>query len=109
MVGTCYSFLKTRSVLKTLGDRPDHEAVNISKARLAAVDSDLAKKLEELILSPRPALVVVIEDDKVEEEGFTNNQVHEMVVGILQEASGIELDKVNLQSAVCCSCPRPLA
>ncbi|KAH0976568.1 hypothetical protein GBA52_026287 [Prunus armeniaca] len=127
---------QTRSVLKTLGDRPDHEAVDVSKARLAAVDSDLAKKLEELVLSPRPADVdrlqwranladreqeyresaekekqgykaivqlddrprpgVVVEDDKVEEEGFTSDQVHEEVVGILQEASGTELDRVNL-------------
>ncbi|XP_008237832.1 PREDICTED: plant intracellular Ras-group-related LRR protein 1-like [Prunus mume] len=148
---------QTRSVLKTLGDRPDHEAVDVSKARLAAVDSDLAKKLEELVLSPRPADVdrlqwranladreqeyresaekekqgykaivqldelhsayekllkdaeqrlvkiyesaeagVVVEDDKVKEEGFTSDQVHEEVVGILQEASGTELDRVNL-------------
>ncbi|XP_021812949.1 plant intracellular Ras-group-related LRR protein 1-like [Prunus avium] len=148
---------QTRSVLKTLGDRPDHDAVDVSKARLAAVDSDLAKKLEELVLSPRPADVdrlqwrahlaereqecresaekekqgykaivqldelhsayekllkdaeqrlvkiyesaeagVVVEDDKVEEEGLTSDQVHEEVVGILQEASGTELDRVNL-------------
>ncbi|XP_016646885.1 PREDICTED: plant intracellular Ras-group-related LRR protein 9-like, partial [Prunus mume] len=87
---------QTCSILKTLGYRPDHEVVNVSKARLTVIDSNLAKKLEELILTPRLALGVVVEDDKVGDEGFTSDQVHEEVVGILQEASGIELDKVNL-------------
>lgn len=45
---------QTRSVLKTLGDRPDHEAVDNARTKLAEVESSLSKKLEEIVLSPRP-------------------------------------------------------
>ncbi|XP_030458227.2 plant intracellular Ras-group-related LRR protein 9-like [Syzygium oleosum] len=45
---------QTRSVLKTLGDRPDHEAVDNARARLAEVESALSKRLEAIVLSPRP-------------------------------------------------------
>lgn len=46
---------QTRSVLKTLGDRPDHEAVDNARSKLAEVESALSKKLEEIVLSPRPS------------------------------------------------------
>ncbi|KAB2635353.1 plant intracellular Ras-group-related LRR protein 1-like [Pyrus ussuriensis x Pyrus communis] len=46
---------QTRSALKTLGDRPDHELVDTAKFRLCEIDSDLAKRLEELVISPRPS------------------------------------------------------
>ncbi|KAL6203231.1 hypothetical protein ACLB2K_026934 [Fragaria x ananassa] len=42
----------TRSVLNALGPRPDHEAVDTAKAKLALIDSSLSKKLEDLVLSP---------------------------------------------------------
>ncbi|KAF3436932.1 hypothetical protein FNV43_RR19685 [Rhamnella rubrinervis] len=47
--------VQTRSVLKTIGDRPDHEAVDAARAKLAEIESNLSKQLEELVLSPRPA------------------------------------------------------
>lgn len=46
---------QTRSVLNTLGPRPDHEAVDKAKTKLADIDASLAKQLEEIVLSPRPA------------------------------------------------------
>ncbi|KAL6228454.1 hypothetical protein ACLB2K_002404 [Fragaria x ananassa] len=46
---------QARSVLAALGPRPDHEAVDTAKARLAQIESSLSKKLEELVLSPRPS------------------------------------------------------
>lgn len=46
--------VQTRSVLQTLGDRPDHELVDTAKARLAEIEANLAKDLEEIVLSPRP-------------------------------------------------------
>ncbi|KAG2675986.1 hypothetical protein I3760_12G030600 [Carya illinoinensis] len=46
---------QTRSVLYTLGPRPDHEAVDNARSRLAEIEANLAKQLEEIVLSPRPA------------------------------------------------------
>lgn len=48
---------QTRSVLQTLGERPDHEAVDKAKAKLAEIDARLSKELEDIVLSPRPASV----------------------------------------------------
>ncbi|GMJ05962.1 plant intracellular ras group-related LRR 9 [Hibiscus trionum] len=48
---------QTRSVLQTLGPRPDHESVDMARSKLAEIDSGLSKSLEELVLSPRPAEV----------------------------------------------------
>ncbi|KAH7858164.1 hypothetical protein Vadar_020726 [Vaccinium darrowii] len=45
---------QSRSVLKTLGERPDHETVDTAKKKLAEVESRLSKQLEEIVLSPRP-------------------------------------------------------
>ncbi|KAK4794884.1 hypothetical protein SAY86_012878 [Trapa natans] len=46
-----------RAVLRTLGDRPDHETVDEARSKIAEIDSGLAKKLEEIVLSPRPSNV----------------------------------------------------
>uniref|UniRef100_A0A5B7AZV6 Putative plant intracellular Ras-group-related LRR protein 9-like n=1 Tax=Davidia involucrata TaxID=16924 RepID=A0A5B7AZV6_DAVIN len=46
---------QTRSILQTLGERPDHESVDTAKANLAEIESNLSKQLEEIVLSPRPA------------------------------------------------------
>ncbi|KAK3005674.1 hypothetical protein RJ639_016538, partial [Escallonia herrerae] len=48
---------QTRSVLQTLGERPDHEAVDAAKAKVAEIEASLSKRLEEIVLSPRPAEV----------------------------------------------------
>ncbi|KAL6973162.1 hypothetical protein U1Q18_027342 [Sarracenia purpurea var. burkii] len=52
---------QTRSVLKILGDRPDHEAVDTAKAKLAVIDSKLSKQLGGIVLSPRPVEVERLE------------------------------------------------
>lgn len=46
---------QTRSVLKTLGPRPDHEAVDKARAKVMDIEASLAKQLEENVLSPRPS------------------------------------------------------
>lgn len=46
---------QTRSVLRTLGPRPDHETVDRARAKVEEIESSLSKSLEELVLSPRPA------------------------------------------------------
>ncbi|KAK2989752.1 hypothetical protein RJ640_030245 [Escallonia rubra] len=48
---------QTRSVLQTLGERPDHEAVDAARAKVAEIEASLSKRLEEIVLSPRPAEV----------------------------------------------------
>lgn len=45
---------QTRSMLKTLGERPFHELVDTAKVKLAEIEAELSKCLEELVLSPRP-------------------------------------------------------
>lgn len=45
---------QTRSILQTLGDRPDHEAVDTAKAKIVEIETRLSKQLEENVLSPRP-------------------------------------------------------
>ncbi|XP_073013767.1 plant intracellular Ras-group-related LRR protein 3-like [Typha latifolia] len=45
---------QTRSILRTLGDRPDHEAVDAARSRLAEIEGALARQLEEIVRSPRP-------------------------------------------------------
>lgn len=45
---------KTRSVLQALGERPDHESIDIAKSKVAEIDSSLSSQLEEIALSPRP-------------------------------------------------------
>ncbi|KAG9456651.1 hypothetical protein H6P81_001159 [Aristolochia fimbriata] len=45
---------QTRSILRTLGERPDHEAVDRARQSIAEIDARLAKQLEEIVLAPRP-------------------------------------------------------
>ncbi|KAK9278169.1 hypothetical protein L1049_027729 [Liquidambar formosana] len=149
---------QTRSVLETLGDRPDHETVDTAKAKIAEIEGNLSKQLEEIVLSPRPvevdrfewrahlserekecrqaaekekqvykmivqldemheayekllkdaevklvkvydsASVAAERDDRVQGEGGfpVKEEVNEEVVGILQEASGTGLERVDL-------------
>jgi hypothetical protein len=45
---------QTRSVLQTLGPRPDHEVIDKARARMVELDSELSPQLEEIVLaSPR--------------------------------------------------------
>ncbi|XP_058073395.1 plant intracellular Ras-group-related LRR protein 9-like [Magnolia sinica] len=45
---------QTRSVLQTLGPRPDHESVDNARARIADIEAKLSKQLEEIVLAKRP-------------------------------------------------------
>ncbi|RWW57364.1 hypothetical protein BHE74_00035880 [Ensete ventricosum] len=45
---------QTRSVLRALGDRPDHEAVDASRARIAEIDADLSQQLGEIVTASCP-------------------------------------------------------
>ncbi|XVF08420.1 hypothetical protein REPUB_Repub07fG0002200 [Reevesia pubescens] len=52
---------QTRSLLQTLGPRPDHQSVDMARSKLKEIDSSLAKSLEELVISPRPVEVERLE------------------------------------------------
>ncbi|CAI0450858.1 unnamed protein product [Linum tenue] len=45
---------QTRAILRRLGPRPDHETVDDAKAKLADIEANLSKRLEEIVLTPRP-------------------------------------------------------
>ncbi|XP_054807697.1 plant intracellular Ras-group-related LRR protein 1-like [Prosopis cineraria] len=51
---TIYDVAQTRSMIRVLGDRPDHESVDNAKAKLADLDAHLSRQLEEIVLSPKP-------------------------------------------------------
>ncbi|EEF51926.1 leucine-rich repeat-containing protein, putative [Ricinus communis] len=144
---------QTRSVLQTLGPRPDHETVDNARIKLAEIESDLSKQLEEIVLSPRPAEVerlewrshladkeqecrksaekeknlckMVLQLDEMhaeydrmlkdaekrlvqiyeraergedEDNHKDNEEVNEEVVGIMKEASGRVLERVDLSN-----------
>ncbi|XP_019437177.1 PREDICTED: plant intracellular Ras-group-related LRR protein 9-like [Lupinus angustifolius] len=46
---------QTRVVLDLLGPRPTHEDVDDSRAKIAEIEAQLSRQLEEIVLLPRPA------------------------------------------------------
>nr|XP_043608712.1 plant intracellular Ras-group-related LRR protein 9-like [Erigeron canadensis] len=71
---------QTRSLLKTLGERPDHEAVDIAKARLAEIESMLSNQLDEIALSDR----VDPEEDKRKKAIEREKQMHKALISLDQ-------------------------
>lgn len=45
---------QTRSVLQSLGDRPDHEAVEEARRRVAETERNLSRRLEEIVMEEPP-------------------------------------------------------
>ncbi|KAG6746070.1 hypothetical protein POTOM_050583 [Populus tomentosa] len=116
---------QTRSVLHTLGPRPDHETVDTAKLKLSELESNLSKQLEDLVLSPRPCEIDRdyekllkeaedklekiyrkaergVEQDKEEEgvevEEEVEVEVTEEVVGVLREGSSKGIERVDLSN-----------
>lgn len=58
---------QTRSILQALGERPDHETIDIAKSKVAEIDAVLSSQLEEIALSPRSS-GVDSEREKAERE-----------------------------------------
>ncbi|TKY73550.1 Plant intracellular Ras-group-related LRR protein 9 [Spatholobus suberectus] len=46
---------QARSVLKLIGERPTHEEVDNARAKVAEVEAQLSRELEEIVLQARPA------------------------------------------------------
>ncbi|XP_077215624.1 plant intracellular Ras-group-related LRR protein 9-like [Tasmannia lanceolata] len=54
MTSAVHEISQTRSILQTLGERPDHETVDKARVKISDIDSRLSKQLEEIVLAPRP-------------------------------------------------------
>ncbi|KAG2262683.1 hypothetical protein Bca4012_012713 [Brassica carinata] len=87
---------QTRSVLRTLGPRPDHETVDKARARLAEIDASLSESFEEIALSPDD-IDVAEEREKKRREAVDQektwynsilklNELHESYEKLLKEA-----------------------
>ncbi|CAL0327666.1 unnamed protein product [Lupinus luteus] len=50
---------QTRVVLDLLGPRPTHEDVDDSRAKIAEIEAQLSRQLEDIVLLPRPAEIDV--------------------------------------------------
>ncbi|KAJ8553933.1 hypothetical protein K7X08_024611 [Anisodus acutangulus] len=102
---------QTRSMLKTLGERSDHELVDTARVKLAEIEANLYKRIEEIVLSPRPlemerddwrSDLAVKEDecrkaaDKEKEEYkalIALDELHEAYEKMLKDAEG-RLEKI---------------
>ncbi|XP_071696269.1 plant intracellular Ras-group-related LRR protein 9-like [Rutidosis leptorrhynchoides] len=71
---------QTRSLLKTLGERPDHEAVDMAKTRLAEIDSMLSDELDEIELSDK----VDPEKEKRKKAIDREKQMHKALISLDQ-------------------------
>ncbi|KAL2340953.1 hypothetical protein Fmac_008893 [Flemingia macrophylla] len=49
--------VQARSVLKLIGERPGHEEVDYARARVAELEAQLSRELEEIVLQGRPGEV----------------------------------------------------
>lgn len=148
---------QARTVLNLIGERPTHEEVDNARAKLADIDAQLSRQLEEIVLQSRPTEIEihgwrahqaenerqcreaaekeqrvwksVLQLDEMheayekllkdaenrlvrmyetKEDGGEDNrdldfdlvvgdeEVHQEVVGILQEAEGKGMDRINL-------------
>lgn len=71
---------QTRSLLKTLGERPDHEAVDMAKTRLAEIDAMLSNDLDEITLSDK----VDPEEEKQKKAIERERQMHKTLISLDQ-------------------------
>jgi len=86
---------QTRSVLRTLGPRPDHETVDRARARLREIDASLSESFEEIALSPNDIDVAekeqkrreAVEQEKIWYKSILKlNELHESYEKLLKEA-----------------------
>lgn len=86
---------QARSVLRTLGPRPDHETVDKARARLAEIDASLSESFEEIALSPTDIDVAekeqkrrqAVDQEKIWYNSILKlNELHESYEKLLKEA-----------------------
>jgi len=54
MIAAVSDVVQTRSILQSLGDRPDHEAVDEASRRVAEIERNLLRRLEEIVTAEPP-------------------------------------------------------
>ncbi|CAK9137548.1 unnamed protein product [Ilex paraguariensis] len=81
---------QTRSILQTLGERPDHESVDTAKAKIDEIEAKLANDLGQIGLSPRPAEVDSLQwraqlsekEEECREAAEKERQIYKAVVSL---------------------------
>ncbi|CAK9153710.1 unnamed protein product [Ilex paraguariensis] len=89
---------QTRSILETLGERPDHESVDKAKAKIVEIEAKLAKDLGEIVVSPRPAEVdraqwrahLLEKEEEYRKEAEKERQMYKAVVSLDEIHEGYE-------------------
>ncbi|KAK1427666.1 hypothetical protein QVD17_16358 [Tagetes erecta] len=71
---------RTRSILKTLGDCPDHEFVDIARSRLAEIEESEMNRFQEVAISDEEA----VEVDKRKKEEEREKQSYKAVVSLYE-------------------------
>ncbi|KAD6118934.1 hypothetical protein E3N88_10205 [Mikania micrantha] len=71
---------RTRSILKTLGECPDHEFVDIARSRLAEIEESASNRLQEVALSDEE----VVEVDKRKKEVERERQSYTAVISLYE-------------------------
>lgn len=59
---------QTRSVLQSLGDRPDHETIDTARTKISEIESTLSQKIEDLVIGPKPVGVTDVKRWEEERE-----------------------------------------
>ncbi|KAE8715956.1 Plant intracellular Ras-group-related LRR protein 1 [Hibiscus syriacus] len=98
MTHAIFDVAETRSVLQTLGPRPDHESVDMARSKLAEIECGLSESLGELVLSPRPAEVHQAEwranlaekEQQIRQEAEKEKSMHKSILQLdeMHEAYG---------------------
>ncbi|XP_043705845.1 plant intracellular Ras-group-related LRR protein 9-like [Telopea speciosissima] len=85
---------QTRSVLQSLGERPDHEAIDLAKAKISEIESNLSMQLEEIVLEPCPEGVNRLDwRTQLEEKEKQARQAAEKVKSIYKAV--VQLDEMH--------------
>lgn len=71
---------RTRSILKTLGDCPDHEFVDIARSRLAEIEESETNRFQEVAISDEEA----VEVDKRKKDEEREKQSYKAVISLYE-------------------------
>ncbi|KAG6524929.1 plant intracellular Ras-group-related LRR protein 3-like [Zingiber officinale] len=87
MAASVADVAQARAVLRTLGDRPDHEVVDAARARVASIDDELDRQLEEIEGAEREEFRARKEREKVALRAVIQlDEMHEAYGRLLREA-----------------------
>lgn len=71
---------QTRSILKTLGDRPDHESVDSARSKIAEIESTLSKQLEEIVLESKSNEIDLEKEKEIRQAAEKEKRIYNAVI-----------------------------